>query len=71
VLFRSPAPATTLLNVLATAPSLTRIDLFKNGQLLIEGPGFDYTVDLTTGIVTLNTATVLSDRFEVWRELAV
>ena len=70
-LILTPAPATTLLNVLATAPSLTRIDLFKNGQLLIEGPGFDYTVDLTTGIVTLNTATVLSDRFEVWRELAV
>ena len=69
-LILTPAPATTLLNVLATSPTLLRVDLFKNGQLLIEGAPYDYTINLATGIITLNTASVLGDRFEVWRILA-
>jgi hypothetical protein len=69
-LILTPAPATTLLNALATAPVLLRVDVFKNGQLLIEGAPYDYTINLATGIITLNTASVLADRFEIWRELA-
>jgi hypothetical protein len=70
-LILTPAPATALLNVLATSPSLTRVDVFKNGQLLVEGAPYDYTINLATGIVTLTTASVFGDRFEVWRELAI
>jgi len=69
-LILTPVPATTLLNALATSPTLLRVDLFKNGQLLIEGAPYDYTINLATGIITLNTASVLNDRFEIWRELA-
>lgn len=64
-----PAPATVMLDMLVTSPTLEAIDLFKNGQLL-SAPA-DYTLDLTTGFVTLVIASVLNDRFQAFRRVAV
>jgi hypothetical protein len=66
-----PTPTTTVLNALATAPFLLRVDVFRNGQLLSEGASEDYTVNLATGLITLAIPSVLNDKFEIWRELAV
>lgn len=67
----TPPPATVLLSALATSPILLRVDVFRNGQLLVEGAGHDYTVDLSTGLITLLVASVAGDKFEIMRELAV
>jgi len=64
-------PGTTLLNVLATSPALERVDVFRNGQLLVEGGGEDYTVDLTTGLVTLAVGSLGGDKFEIMREINI
>jgi hypothetical protein len=66
-----PTPGTSVLNALATAPFLLRVDVFRNGQLLSVGAGEDYTVDLNTGLITLAVPSVLNDKFEIWRELGV
>lgn len=70
-LILTPVPGTGVLNALATAPILERVDVFKNGVLLVEGAGDDFTVDLGTGLITLATLSVLNDKFEIHRRLAV
>jgi hypothetical protein len=67
----SPTPGTSVLNALSTSPYLLRADVFRNGQLLSEGASEDYTIDLGTGLITLAIASVLNDKFEIWRELGV
>jgi len=70
-LLLKPTPGTAVLNALATSPFLLRVDVFRNGQLLAEGATEDYTVDLGTGLITLAVASVINDKFEIWRELAI
>lgn len=70
-LILKPTPATAVLNALASSPFLLRVDVFRNGQLLTEGAGDDYTVDLGTGLITLSVPSVLNDVFEIFRELAL
>ena len=70
-LIYTPTVGTSVLNALSTSPILLRVDVFKNGQLLIEGAGHDYTADLTTGLITLNVASVLNDKFEIQRLLGI
>jgi len=70
-LLLKPTPGTSVLNTLATAPFLLRIDVFRNGQLLSEGATEDYTVDLNTGLITLAVTSALNDKFEIWRELGL
>lgn len=67
----SPIPGTAVLNALASAPFLLRVDLFRNGQLLSAGASEDYTVDLGTGLITLAVPSVFGDKFEIWRELGI
>lgn len=68
----APAAGITVINPTPTytLPDLFRVDVFRNGQLLAEGP--DYSVDYSTGAITLTVATVVvpnPDQFVVWREL--
>lgn len=65
----SPPPATVLLDMLVVQPPLEAIELFKNGQLLSEPA--DYSLDLTTGFVTLTLASVFGDRFNAFRRISV
>jgi len=54
-----------------TAPDLVRVDVYRNGQLLVEGLTEDYQIDYVTGIITLNVPTVVipnADKFVVLRE---
>lgn len=67
----SPTPGTAVLNALATAPFLLRVDMFRNGQLLSEGASEDYTVDFSTGLITLAVPSAFGDKFEIWRELGI
>lgn len=69
-LILQPTPGTSVLNALVTSPFLLRVDVFRNGQLLVEGVSEDYTVDLGTGQITLSTPSAFSDKFELFRELA-
>jgi hypothetical protein len=48
-------------------PALTRIELHRNGSIQ-SSPG-DYTLDLPTGLVTLDTASVAGERFTTFREV--
>jgi hypothetical protein len=70
-LLLKPTPGTGVLNVLASSPFLLRVDVYRNGQLLAEGASEDYTIDLGTGLVSLSTVSVLNDKFEIHRELAI
>jgi hypothetical protein len=70
-LIYTPTVGTSVLNALSTSPILLRVDVFKNGLLLTEGAGHDYTVDLTTGLITLVVASVLNDKFEIQRILGI
>lgn len=70
-LLLTPTPGTSVLNALSSSPFLLRVDVFRNGQLLADGATEDYTVDLGTGLVTLNVASVSGDKFEIFRELAI
>jgi len=70
-LILKPTPGTSVLNALATAPFLLRVDVFRNGQLRTEGATEDYTIDLNTGLITLAVTSALNDKFEIWRELGV
>ena len=70
------APAAGIFTItptpIETAPDLVRMDVYRNGQLQVEGATEDYTVDLNTGIITLNVPTVVvpnPDKFVVWREV--
>jgi len=67
----SPAPATAVLSALVGTPYLLRVDVFRNGALQAEGGSEDYTVDLATGLITLSVPSVLNDKFEIAREIAV
>ena len=69
------APAAGIFVITPTpiliAPDLVRMDVWRNGLLLVEGAAEDYTVNLNTGIITLSGATVVipnPDKFIVWRE---
>ena len=69
-LLYTPLPGTVMLATLIVSPFLARVDVFKNGQLLVEGATHDYTVDFVLGIITLNVASVVLDKFEIHREIA-
>lgn len=66
----NPPPGTTQVDCLVTSlddPALQRVDVFRNGAILVDPD--DYTIDLTTGLITLATATVLGERIVVQREV--
>lgn len=65
----TPPPATVLLDMLVTSPTLAAIELFRNGSLL-SAPA-DYTLDLTTGFVTLVLASAPADRFQAFRRINI
>jgi hypothetical protein len=67
----NPTPGTGVLNALATAPFLLRVDVYRNGQLLSPGASEDYTIDLTTGLITLAVPSAFGDKFEIHRELGI
>lgn len=67
----NPTPATSVLSALVTSPFLLRVDVFRNGALQSEGATEDYTVDLSTGLITLATPSVAGDKFDIWRELGL
>lgn len=67
----NPIAGTAVLNALATAPFLLRVDLFRGGLLQSEGATEDYTVDLNTGLITLAVPSAAGERFEIFRELGV
>lgn len=72
-LYIAPAGGITSLTPLPSivAPYLNRVDVFRNGALLTEGASEDYTIDLLTGVITLNVPTTVvpnPDKFIVWRE---
>jgi hypothetical protein len=67
--------STVLGNATATIASITppsnllKAEVYRNGMLLAEGAGYDYTLDYTTGILTLVLPTVSgSERFVILRE---
>jgi len=65
-----PPPGTFQLDMLVTSldtPALTKVDLFRNGAVLAEPA--DYSLDLTTGLVTLIDSSVLGERFVALREV--
>jgi len=62
-----PPPATSMLDMLVTSPTLDAIMLFRNG-LLLSDPA-DYSLDLTTGFVTLVIASAPGDRFQAFRRI--
>jgi hypothetical protein len=62
-----PSAGIGTLDVLATAPDLKRVQLYRNGFL--QSDPDDYSISLATGIITLVTPTVSSsERFIVLRE---
>jgi len=64
-----PAPGVATLDAQITTPDLLRLYVYRNGQLLAEGAGSDYTLNPGTGIITLNVPTVSgSERFVILRE---
>lgn len=65
----TPPPATSLLDMLVTSPSLQAVELFRNG-LLLASPA-DYTLDFTTGFVTLVLASAPGDRFQAFRRINI
>jgi hypothetical protein len=72
-LYIAPAAGVTMLTPtpVLVAPDLVRVDVWRNGQLQVAGASQDYTVNLVTGVITLNVPTVvvpLPDKFIVFRE---
>jgi hypothetical protein len=64
----TPAPGTTLLDMLVTAADgFFRVHIYRNG-LLQDDPN-DYSVNLNTGIVTLVTPSTVGERFIALRML--
>lgn len=70
-LILTPTPGTSVLNALVTSPFLLRVDVFRNGSLMVEGATDDYTVDLGTGQITLSAPSVAGDKFELARILGI
>jgi len=69
-LVREPIPGTTLLDCLVTSsdnPALVQVDLFRDGAY--QANPADYTIDLTTGLITLVVPSVLNERFVILREV--
>lgn len=69
------APAAGITSIIPApvivAPDLVRVDVWRNGQLQVEGISEDYTVNLLTGEINLNVPTVVvpnPDKFIVFRE---
>jgi len=65
-----PIAGTFQIDMLVTSldyPALQRIELHRNGSLLSEPA--DYNLDLTSGLVTLTTVSVLGERFTAFREV--
>tara|TARA_R100001460_G_scaffold13118_4_gene29720 strand:+ start:678 stop:1247 length:570 start_codon:yes stop_codon:yes gene_type:complete len=63
-----PSPGTTTLNYTFTSPATsTYLEVRKNGTVLIEGVGNDYTVDLVTKTVTLTTASASGEEYTIAR----
>ena len=61
--------ATAQLVDIVPPTSLRKVDIYRNGQLLAEGASRDYTVDYSTGIVTLIVPTLTTtERFIAQRE---
>lgn len=66
----NPIAGSTQLDCLVTSldsPALQKVDLFRNGAIQVVPD--DYTIDLTTGLITLAVATVLGERFVIQREV--
>jgi hypothetical protein len=68
-LVMNPPPATGLLDILVSLPTLQGADLFRNGD--IQAQPDDYTLDLTTGFVTLVIPTVPGERFVSLRRVNI
>jgi hypothetical protein len=65
----TPPPATALLDMLVTSPTLDDIDLFRGGLLQVSPA--DYSLDLGTGFVTLVVPTVGSETFVAHRRINI
>lgn len=65
----TPLPGQTVLDALVTAPTLDGLDLYRNGFLQAEPD--DYSLDPTTGFVTLVTATLANEVFQLLRRINV
>jgi hypothetical protein len=66
----TPPAATFQIDMLVTSldyPALARIELHRNGMVL-SSPD-DYTLDLTSGLVTLTDPSVAGERFTAFREV--
>lgn len=66
----NPPPGTTQLDCLLTSgdsPALAKVEVFRNGAIMVDPD--DYTLDLTTGFITLIVPTVLGERFMLLREV--
>jgi hypothetical protein len=68
-LFVEPPLGTTELDAGLTAPILISVRLFRGGYR--QAPGSEYTIDLTTGKITLVIASAAGERFEIERIQAV
>jgi hypothetical protein len=69
-LVREPIAGTTVLDCLVTSgdnPALVQVDLFRDGAY--QSNPADYTIDLTTGLITLVIPSVLNERFVILREV--
>lgn len=66
----TPPAATFQIDMLVTSldyPALSRIELHRNG-LVLSDPD-DFTIDLTSGLVTLTDPSVAGERFTAFREV--
>lgn len=69
-LVREPLAGSTVLDCLVTSsdnPALVKVDLYRDGAY--QANPADYTIDLTTGLITLVVPTVLNERFVILREV--
>ncbi len=64
-----PLPATTMLDILVTDPVFEGLDLFRNG--LLQNEPDDYTLDTSTGFITLVSPTIAGERFVALRRINV
>jgi len=65
----SPYNTSGYIAIITAPTTLRKVDLYRNGALQAEGVGYDYTVNYSTGIVTLASATLsTSERFVALRE---
>ena len=64
-----PLPATTILDILVANPVLQGADLFRNGELQAQPD--DYSLDTSTGFVTLVIPTVPGEVFQALRRINI